>query len=566
MPKASTFGSLISSQVIDSDSVPLITNAGDNKRVPISEFRDVVGLGWGLTINAARFPGIDDEEKITAAIVFAAGISAPRVFVPTSMLPYDATAVAFNTLVQMVREGGNFDVYDWRAYGAAGNDSNDDFDAIDAARDGAVAGGGVLYGPPGIYQHSQMVDFSGVPVVRGAGRTETILKPTSAFGSLTTCVRIEADQYVEDLQVDGSLTTTDCIGVHLAETGLSTDIKLRRVGIVSFDSTNAVGLRINNLVGGMIESCFISANYVDVDILSDLGSLPTQVKFFDTTIRSAVASGVRIREGYALSFIGCVIEANGQEGVRAAPSGVNVSLVHFFDCWFEGNYSSNPSFFGVTFDGSAGGVGSLRVTHCYFNGSAATEKALNLIDVGDFVLDDIHVFARTANIQIDGASTGYIDNWPGANGSQSTTVDDNSGGGVWTHRAHIEAIEGVWTSYTPTYSASGSMTFTSVTTQLARYKVVGKTVTVTHTFIGTTGGSAGQSIKATLPTFVDSQSAVPFYCAMVSQDGGSTYSFAIAQPDAEGPPSVVNYYLSNLANWGLGAGRAVSATFTFEMA
>lgn len=561
MPKASTFGALIASQVIDSDSVPLITNAGDNKRIPISEMRDVVGLGWGLTINAARFPGIDDEEKITAAIVYAAGISAPRVFVPTSMLPYDATAVTFNTVVQMVREGGNFDNYDWRAYGASGNDSNDDFDAIDAARAGAVAAGGVLYGPPGIYQFSQNLDFSGIPAIKGAGRLETILKPTSAITSLLTCINLGSDQSMEDLMVDGSLTTADVIGVHMGE-AFCTDIRLLRCAVLNFDSSNAVGLRVDNVVQGLVQSCLIGSNFVDVDIIGDLGSLPTAVKFTDCNIRAAVI-GLRLRAGYMLTFLGCTFEANSQDGVRASGT-VALSLIHFIDCWFEANYSSNPSFFGITLDGTTGTLNGVRFTHCYYNGSGGTEKALNMINVTNYVMDGLHVYPRTGNIQLDGTSAGEVHNWPGTAGVMLDTIDDNTpAGSLWSNRNEINAMGTAWTDWTPTYGGSGSMTYTSVTTTKARYKMLGKTLSVMLNVMGTTGGTPNIGITVSMPGSLTALDANLFVPCLLSQDGGTTYQIGTVQPSSSG---LMTVFLQNFGAWGAGAGRQILASFTFELA
>lgn len=152
MPKASTFAPLIASQVIDSDSLPLLTNAGDNKRVAISEMRDVVGLGWGLTINAARFPGITDEQKIQAAIDHAVNISAQRVTVPMSMIPYDASVISFDMSVQMIREGGDPSTYDVQAYGAAGDGVVDDTASVRAAIAFLPSVGGIVYSPAGYYR------------------------------------------------------------------------------------------------------------------------------------------------------------------------------------------------------------------------------------------------------------------------------------------------------------------------------------------------------------------------------------------------------------------------------
>jgi len=58
--------------------------------------------------------------------------------------------------------------------------------------------------------------------------------------------------------------------------------------------------------------------------------------------------------------------------------------------------------------------------------------------------------------------------------------------------SYIENPEGFpyWFNYTPTYSASGSMTFTSVTTDHAIYRVSGGEVVFKHRAYGTLGGTA----------------------------------------------------------------------------
>lgn len=56
-----------------------------------------------------------------------------------------------------------------------------------------------------------------------------------------------------------------------------------------------------------------------------------------------------------------------------------------------------------------------------------------------------------------------------------------------------------WTDYTPTYDASESMTFTSVTSFIARYIRIGDMVALQVTATGTTGGTASNSLTFTLP-------------------------------------------------------------------
>lgn len=56
-----------------------------------------------------------------------------------------------------------------------------------------------------------------------------------------------------------------------------------------------------------------------------------------------------------------------------------------------------------------------------------------------------------------------------------------------------------WTNWTPTYSATGGMTYTGVTSVVAKYFVIGKVCFFVLMCIGTTGGSSSDAIQVTLP-------------------------------------------------------------------
>lgn len=56
-----------------------------------------------------------------------------------------------------------------------------------------------------------------------------------------------------------------------------------------------------------------------------------------------------------------------------------------------------------------------------------------------------------------------------------------------------------YTSWVPTYGASGSMTFTSVTTNYAKYRQFGRWVDFQADFTGTIGGTPSTDVTFTLP-------------------------------------------------------------------
>jgi len=59
-----------------------------------------------------------------------------------------------------------------------------------------------------------------------------------------------------------------------------------------------------------------------------------------------------------------------------------------------------------------------------------------------------------------------------------------------------------WLSATPTYSAGASMTYTSVTTNYCKYKLIGNVVIFKFKSTGTTGGSASTTIRFTVPVTI----------------------------------------------------------------
>lgn len=56
-----------------------------------------------------------------------------------------------------------------------------------------------------------------------------------------------------------------------------------------------------------------------------------------------------------------------------------------------------------------------------------------------------------------------------------------------------------WTAWTPTYGASESMTFTSVSTAEATYCQIGKLVAFRVSATGTVGGTASKYLTVTMP-------------------------------------------------------------------
>ena len=129
--------------------------------------------------------------------------------------------------------------------------------------------------------------------------------------------------------------------------------------------------------------------------------------------------------------------------------------------------------------------------------------------------------------------------------------------------SYIENPQGYpdWYDYTPTYDATGSMTFTLTDLQTARLQVVGKTCHVIIVAIGTTGGTASFGIKASLP-ITNTNVASPS-CAIVCgvKDGTTYVNVGTGAIDS----TYMNFRKYDASVWGVSTGRVIVGDAWFEI-
>ena len=121
-------------------------------------------------------------------------------------------------------------------------------------------------------------------------------------------------------------------------------------------------------------------------------------------------------------------------------------------------------------------------------------------------------------------------------------------------------LGGAWQTWVPSYSASGSMTYTSVTTTKARYMLVGKTFIYELRASGTTGGTASSTITFTLPVTLQSNDSQSCGSSIVTD--GATIS-GVSFP---GSTTSVSIRRGDASNFGLGTGRNIAVSGTLETA
>lgn len=292
------------------------------------------------TYSAAWFSGSTKEAQIQAAINAAVVDGAVFVWVPQSMLPYNASLVTFNSSVLMLREGGN-DRVDLSAYGAStGNNA-------DAALAAALAyltatgitGPNTLYSPAGNFSFANAYTITTPIVIVGEGIPNTTWTYTGSatfltwnFGTAGGVHRAGPGLQRIYLVGPGSGTTSvACLlgGTSGAEGFYAVNARIDTFGTgLSFWSNTyltqidhcvliANGTHVLGQVGGSNsgENCvftactFANSNPLGADINMP-GSCQSQFRFMACSFDNAQVS---VASGTAL-FVGCHFENPGSPG------------------------------------------------------------------------------------------------------------------------------------------------------------------------------------------------------------------------------------------------------------
>lgn len=112
-----------------------------------------------------------------------------------------------------------------------------------------------------------------------------------------------------------------------------------------------------------------------------------------------------------------------------------------------------------------------------------------------------------------------------------------------------------WLDWQPTYSGSGSMTWTSVTGTRS-YKVRYSDVQAREEASGTTGGTASIALYSTQPFTITNNAAASIVCV----DGGAQIS-GVARVDT----STIEIYKYNSSNWALAASQGYRYGYTARL-
>lgn len=179
-----------------SDNTMIVRFSSDSVRFYPPIVAPVFDSGGALssTYNAALFlRGSSRESQVQAAITAAAADGISRVYVPANLYPYNAAIISFDTRVQMVREGGNWSVYDVVAYGSSYTGGQDAAPAFQAAELGRAGAGGVLEISAGTYLVNSTINATANSIFwRGTPSSIVLCNTTGPafnFSNTTTNIR-----------------------------------------------------------------------------------------------------------------------------------------------------------------------------------------------------------------------------------------------------------------------------------------------------------------------------------------------------------------------------------------
>jgi len=354
------------------------------------------------TYNAAWFAGATIEAQITNAIAAAVLDGAIAVYIPANMFPYDTSLVTFNNNVQMVREGGDLDVCDVRAYGANNGGLLESRLGIQAAATAAIASGRKLYFPTGTYLVSRQSDgtaltFAGnnLQIELAQGATIKLNTTTSACHVVFLGDPTNTIQYSNIKMTGGKINGNASTDPKLIRVGWTKNVEIRSVecsNVGGAGSASTAGVSIagkdssNRTSEVLVADCYIH----------DLpGTLVCDGIIATLTNRTIIRNNRLVTTGRAVFLqgvnTGCVIEGNtgsGQtdNGIRLSAASGGTATADLKDHVIANNSINGAAVDGIRIDGSRVIVSGNTVASCAGRGIKA-DIAQDCVITGNVVSD-----------------------------------------------------------------------------------------------------------------------------------------------------------------------------------
>jgi hypothetical protein len=162
---------------------------------------------------------------------------------------------------------------------------------------------------------------------------------------------------MDDFAVHGNATAS-ARGIILGDGALYAGLAMRNVNVEDFTGTSAIGIYYRDIVGLTAENVRVSGCTENEVIQQDAESgCPTTLEFLGGASRAALGIGTRVRQGNGILFRGRVFEGNTNEGLNITPGvGETITGLVAEDCWWEGNWPSDPTKYDIKINGADGTV------------------------------------------------------------------------------------------------------------------------------------------------------------------------------------------------------------------
>lgn len=353
---------------------------------------------------------------------------------------------------------------------------------------------------------TQSIDCDSCQII-GLGHNGVSTTAGTVFTSsgLTKTFGIASLNLMSDLTITGD-STASATGLFLGDTEIWSGT-IERVDVINFTGSNSIGMRLGDVVDSTIIDPRLEGNYINLVLnLVAAGGAPTATRFIGGYIREADTVGARIVSGTGVVFLGTTWESNDEEGVDidCATSSSNILGITFQSNFWENNWGSTTSEYQmVSTCPVATGTTQMAIRDGWVTQSGSSAKFLNINGAGNnaITIDNVEMtsLANTILLQNSARATCVIPR----SLTYSTIVSITTSATCINNEARLDTIEAAWTAWSPTYSSDvGNQAATysgSVTTTVARYKQVGKTLCVNIVFSGTLNAVTPNSLRATIP-------------------------------------------------------------------
>ncbi|HWA70609.1 MAG TPA: glycosyl hydrolase family 28-related protein [Rhizomicrobium sp.] len=234
---------------------------------------------------------------------------------------------------------------------------------------------------------------------------------------------------LDGIMLDGSDAPAGTIGLGFvtSSSGVADGGHTHNVFVANFFRPGSTGIYVHDVILWNFQEVVTDRNHVNFHIGKKGGDQTTTVWIGNSSFRSAITTGLWIESGQEITLAGDNAENNKGAGMlidASANPGVISGLTIGPNTHFEANWLSLPA--GAQrhaqYNLILHAAQDVALRDIQFQGAANDPKAAELIDVRDYVLDNVRVTRMPGEIAMTGANVGSVVNWPELNGALAAII------------------------------------------------------------------------------------------------------------------------------------------------